>query len=134
MPNDQVWNTICFPLEKYLDFYVYWILFLSYNVFSILAMSSSRYFIKSKRNRNSRGSWVALSVKHLTLVQVMISQFMGLSPVPHDLCPTFGLCADSLEPGPCFGFCLPLSLLVLCLSPSKINKTLKKKKETEILG
>ena len=27
-----------------------------------------------------RGAWVAQSVKHLTLAQVMISQFMGSSP------------------------------------------------------
>ena len=43
--------------------------------------------------------------------------------------PRVGLCADSSEPGTCFGFCVPLSLcpspahvLSLSLSLSKINK------------
>ena len=43
-----------------------------------------------------------------------------------DFEPSVGFCADSLEPGACFGFCLPFSapsLLTFCLSlsPSKIN-------------
>ena len=46
----------------------------------------------------------------------------------HGLEPHIGLCADSSEPGACFGFCLPLSLCLPCsCSVSKINKTLKKK-------
>ena len=55
--------------------------------------------------------------------------------------PRVGLCADSSEPGACFGFCVCVSLsalpllilcLCLCLSVSKINKHLKilKKKFT----
>ena len=39
--------------------------------------------------------------------------------------PRVGLCADSSEPGACFGFCVSLSLsppLSLPLPPSKINK------------
>ena len=41
--------------------------------------------------------------------------------------PRAGLCADSLEPGACFGFCVCPSLsapplLMLCLCLSKINK------------
>ena len=47
--------------------------------------------------------------------------------------PRVRLCADSSEPGTCFGFCLslslPLSLLLPCshaVSLSKINKDLKK--------
>ena len=61
----------------------------------------------------------------------------------HDLAvgefePRVGLCADSSEPGACFGFCVSLSLsappllvlaLSLSLSPSKINiKKIKNKK------
>ena len=64
-----------------------------------------------------RGAWVPHSVKRLNLAQVMISVF--------EFEPRVGLCADSSEPGACFGFCL-LSLplpLVLCLS--KINKQKK---------
>ena len=39
------------------------------------------------------GAWVAQSVKHLTLAQVMISQFVGSSPVSGSV-----LTAQSLEP------------------------------------
>ena len=52
------------------------------------------------------GAWVAQSVKHLTLAQVMISWFMSLSPAS--------------DPGACFRFWFPsLSAppqLMLCLS------------------
>ena len=40
-----------------------------------------------------RGAWVAQSVKHLTLAQVMISQFVGSSPASGSV-----LTAQSLEP------------------------------------
>ena len=46
------------------------------------------------------GSFV---VERPTLAQVMILQFVGLSP-------PFRLCADSSEPGACLGFCVSLSL------------------------
>lgn len=49
--SDLVENAVCFPPGKYLDIYVYWIPFFSYNLFSILAMPGS---IESKRKRNSR--------------------------------------------------------------------------------
>ena len=46
--------------------------------------------------------------------------------------PRVRLFADSSEPGPCFGFCVCLSLcpslLMLSLSLSEINKNIKKKK------
>ena len=64
------------------------------------------------------GAWVAQLVKHPTSAQVMISLLMSLSP-------TLGsLCADSSEPGACFGFCVSLSLCpcpahTLSLSPSQ---------------
>ena len=64
------------------------------------------------------GAWVAQSVERLTLAQVMISQLCEFES-------HIGLCADGLEPGACFRFCVSLSL---CLSPtcilslSKINK------------
>ena len=48
------------------------------------------------------GGWMAQSVKCLSSTQVMISQFMGSSPV-HS------------EPGACFRFCVSLSL---CPSPT----------------
>ena len=51
------------------------------------------------------GTWVAQSVKLVTSAQVMISQFETL----------IGLCADSLESGDCFGFCVSLSL---CPTPA----------------
>ena len=41
--------------------------------------------------------------------------------------PHLGLCADSPEPGTCFGFCVSLSLcppplLILCLSKINVKK------------
>ena len=45
------------------------------------------------RKENVLGAWVAQSVKHLTLAQVMISQFVGSSPVSGSV-----LTAQSLEP------------------------------------
>ena len=41
----------------------------------------------------TRGAWVAQSVKRLTLAPVMISEFVGSSPVSGS-----GLIAQSLEP------------------------------------
>ena len=69
--------------------------------------------------KNIRGPWVAQSVGRPTSAQVMISV--------HEFEPHTGLCADSSEPGACFGFCVSLSLCpslahTLSLSPSKINK------------
>ena len=72
-----------------------------------------------------RGAWVAQSVKHLTLMQVLISRFIGSSPTMGSL-----LTAQSLEPAwnsvapsfsapPLLVLCLSLSL---SLSLSKINK------------
>ena len=68
-------------------------------------------------------TWVAQSVKCLTLAQVMISQLVSLSPMMGSV-----LTAQSLEPAS--DSCLPLSappLLMLCLSlKNKFSKTLKK--------
>ena len=65
------------------------------------------------------GTWVAQSVKRATLAQVMILHLWVQAHV--------GLCADSSEPGGCFGFCVSLSLCpypVCALSLSlKNNKT-----------
>ena len=60
---------------------------------------------------------MAQSVKPLTSAQVMTSVC--------ELEPCFGLCADSLEPGAWFGFCVSLSLypsLTSALSLSLKNK------------
>ena len=43
--------------------------------------------------KNPRGAWVAQSVGHPTLAQVMISRFVGLSPASGSV-----LTAQSLEP------------------------------------
>ena len=72
-----------------------------------------------------RDIWVAQSVTCLTLAQVMISQFMGSSPM-------LGSVLTAQEPGTCFGFCVCVSLsappplvlslsLPLSLSLSKMN-------------
>ena len=72
---------------------------------------------------------MAQSVKHLTLIQVMISWFVGSSPTSGSV-----ITAQSLEPAshslsPSFSAPpqLALSLSVsLCLSLSKINKNIQK--------
>ena len=64
-------------------------------------------------------TWVAQSVKHLTLAQVMISQFMSSSPMSGSV-----LTAQSLEPTSA-SVSPPLStppLLMLCVSLSLNNK------------
>ena len=76
-----------------------------------------------------RGAWVAQSVEHPT--------GSGHDLTVREFEPRVGLCADSSEPGACFGFCVSLSLcpfpahtpslsvsvfLSLSLSPSKIYR------------
>ena len=65
-------------------------------------------------------AWMARSVERLTFRSGHDLAVRGFEP-------RAGLCADSSEPGACFGFCVSLSfsalpLLILCLSLSKINK------------
>ena len=69
----------------------------------------------------SLGAWVAQSVKHLTLAQVMISWLVSSSPTSGSV-----LTARSLELLPIL--CLPLSLPLPCSCSvsQKINKHLKK--------
>ena len=70
-----------------------------------------------------RGTGVALSVERPTSAQVMISQFVSSSPESGSV-----LTARSLEPASdsvSHSHSAP-PLLMLCLSVSKINKTLKK--------
>ena len=65
---------------------------------------------------NFGGAWVAQSVKRLTSAQVMISRFVSSSPASGSV-----LTAQSLEP--VSDSVSPfLSLFMLCLSVSKINK------------
>ena len=62
------------------------------------------------------------SVKCPTLTQVMISQFVGLSPTSGS--------ADSSDPGACLRFCISISLapppLALCLSKINVEKNICK--------
>ena len=51
----------------------------------------NKYFLE--KEKSFRGAWVAPLVKHLTLAQVVISQFMGSSPASGSV-----LTAQSLEP------------------------------------
>ena len=65
-----------------------------------------------------RGAWVAQSVEHPTSAQVMISQFVSLSPMSGSVLTAGGWLLLQI-------LCLPLSLLLPCsqaVSPSKINK------------
>lgn len=59
------------------------------------------------QKKSSWGTWVAQLAKRPTLAQVIISRFMGLSPI--------GLCAHSSEMEACFRFCVSLSF---CPSPA----------------
>ena len=68
-----------------------------------------------------RGAWVAHLVMHPTLAQVMISQFVGLSPALGSV-----LTSQSLEPAsdsvsPSLSAPAPLMLCLSC-SLSKINE------------
>ena len=67
----------------------------------------------------SRGAWVAQSVKRPTSAQVMISWFVGSSPVSGSVLTVQSqeLTLDSVSPS----LSAP-PLLVFCLSLSKINK------------
>ena len=68
-----------------------------------------------------RGAWVAQSVKHQALSQVMISQFVGLSPTSSSALTVQNLLGIlSLSPS----LSVPPQL-VLSLSLSKTNKLLK---------
>ena len=63
-----------------------------------------------------QGAWVAQSVKHLTLAQVMISRFVGSSPTSgsvltaQSLEPALDSVSPSLSAPPRLSLCLSLSL------------------------
>ena len=76
--------------------------------------------LASNIKRCCRGTWVAHFIKHLTLTQVMISQFMSWSPMSG-----FVLTAQNLKPASdsVSPLSLPLPAHVLFLSLSqKMNK------------
>ena len=77
------------------------------------------YFVKEK---NYQGASVAQSVKHPTSAQVMITQFVSLSPMSGSVLTTQSLeaASDSVSL-----FLCPSRTGTLSLSLSKINKTLK---------
>ena len=74
---------------------------------------------KLQINNKNQDTWVAQSVKHPTSVQVMISQFVSLSPVLGSVLTAQSLepAADSVSPS----LSAPPSL-VLCLSLSLSQK------------
>ena len=79
-----------------------------------------------------RGTWVAPSADRPTSAQVMVSQFLGSSPVLGSV-----LTAQSLQPAsdsasPSLSAPSPL-VLCLSLSLSKINKTFFKIKKKKVL-
>ena len=77
--------------------------------------------IKSKKTKKPWGAWVAQSLKHPISAQVMISRFVGWSPASGSVLTAQSLehASDSVSPS--------LSVpSLLSLSPSKINKHLKK--------
>ena len=74
----------------------------------------------------SRGTWVAQSVKHMTLARVMISQFVGSSPTSGSV-----LIAQSLEPAsdsmsPSLSAPTPLTLCLTLFLKNKCKKIIKK--------
>ena len=66
-----------------------------------------------------RGTWVAHSVKHLTLAQVMISLLVGLSLASGSVLKAQSLEPDSSSVSPSLSAPLPL---MLCPFLLKINK------------
>ena len=93
----------------------------SVSLMTIDTKTSTKYYKTGFQQHNKRiihywGTWMAQSVGHPTSAQVMISQFVSLSPMSGSL-----LIAQSLEPA---SYSLPLSLplprlcsaLSLCLS------------------
>ena len=75
----------------------------------------------SALGKTLRCAWVAQAVKRLALAQVMISRFVSSSPASGCM-----LTAQSLEPASdsVSSSVSASPLLMLCLSVSKINKTL----------
>ena len=92
------------------------------------SLSLSLKINKPKKKKEGWGAWVAQLVKHLPSAQVMISQFVGLSPASGSV-----LTAQSLEPAsdsvsPSLSLCSsPAHALSLSLSPPEINENIKKK-------
>lgn len=72
---------------------------------------------------NSWGAWVTQSVKHLTLAQVMISWFVGLSPVLGSVLTNQSLepASDSVSPSLSIPSPLVLCLFLSLSLPQKIN-------------
>ena len=66
------------------------VVYLEMASFDAVSVESATYALKTEKGR---GAWVAQSVKRLTLVQVMISRFVSLSPMSGSV-----LTAQSLEP------------------------------------
>ena len=84
---------------------------------------SSSLFSFLPQNTGFRGTWVAQSGKHQTLAQVMISQFVGLSPMSGSV-----LTAQSLEAALTFSLSLSLSLPLPCLHSFCLSKIINDKK------
>ena len=79
-------------------------------------------FLSQKQNKIKKwGTWKAQSVKRLTSAQVIILQFVGLSPALLSVLTGQSLESDSVSPLSA----LPLLTLCLCPSLSKINIKLK---------
>ena len=88
------------------------------NTLQILTMDDLSINIDDNRNGYPRGTWMAQSVKRLTLAQVMISRLTSLSPALGSV-----LTARRLEPA-LDSVSTPLStppMLMLCLCLSIIN-------------
>ena len=85
-----------------------------------------------KKHTECRGAWVAQSVKRPTSPQVMVSQFVSLSPASGCVLTTQGLepASDSVSPSLSAP---PLLMLYLSLSQKEI-KTLKKIKKKNTLS
>ena len=91
-----------------------------------LARAGPRHYPLQEAGVCSKGvagsPWVAQSVKHPTLAQVMISQFVTLSPAS-------GLRAWRLLGILCLPLFLPLPPFVICLSKEKEERARKSKRE-----
>ena len=79
-----------------------------------------KYSLSCLKVQKDWGAWVAQSVRHLTLAQVVISQFMGSSPVSGSV-----LTAQILEPASDSVSPSLSAPLLFSLSLSKRNKNKK---------
>ena len=130
--SSATWNNSCMSLgasPRYFWVIQSQLLSRKWLRFGLLRLWLVRFYLCQVKHKE-QGTWVAQSVKHPTLGQVMISRFVGLSPTSGSV-----LIAQNLEPAsdslsPSLSLPLPLAPCV-CLFLNlkyRLKKKIKKKK------